>query len=170
MSDDSKLFLTDDIEFDGDKPAVEPTSRMLSWARNSALYRVEQRMMTEKQLRDAYMRKAREKFETISPAQIKALGGNAVDRLLSFLHQRPVTDRAKGLSQRKAQCRRASRIHSASDVVCQLRQDYCNVGFRLSPFLREACRHPAAHAHLDDLLRSESTLACRRRYCRESRR
>ncbi len=41
-------------------------------------------MMMEKQPRDAYMRKAREKFETTSPAQIKALGGNAVDRLLFF--------------------------------------------------------------------------------------
>lgn len=96
MSDDSKLFLIDGIEFDGDKPAVEPTSRMLSWARNPALYRLEQRMMTEKQLRDAVMRKAREEFETISQAQIKALGGKAVDRLLSFLHHRTVTDRAKG--------------------------------------------------------------------------
>lgn len=63
--------------FDGDKPAVEPTSRMLSWARNSALYRLEQPMMTEKQLCDTIMRKAREKFETISRAQIKALGGNS---------------------------------------------------------------------------------------------
>lgn len=77
ISDDSKILLTDDMGFDGDKPAVEPTSRMLSWARNSALYRLEQRMMTEKQLRDAIMRKARERFETISPAQIKALGGNS---------------------------------------------------------------------------------------------
>lgn len=93
MSDDSKLLLIDDIKFDGDKPAVEPTS-LLSWARNSALYQVEQRMMTEKQLRDAQMLKPRGKFETTSPAQIKALGGNAVDRLLSFLHQRTVTDRA----------------------------------------------------------------------------
>ena len=78
MSDDSDLFLTDDMEFDGDKPAVEPTSRMLSWARNSALYRLEQRMMTEKQLRDAIMRKARVKFETISAAQVRALGDFAV--------------------------------------------------------------------------------------------
>lgn len=78
MSDDSDLFLTDDMEFDGDKSAVEPTSRMLSWARNSALYRLEQRMMTEKQLRDAIMRKARVKFETISAAQVRALGDFAV--------------------------------------------------------------------------------------------
>ncbi len=78
MSDDSSPFLTDDMEFDGEAQAVEPTSRMLSWARNSALYRLEQRMMTERQLRDAIMRKAREKFEEISPAQVKALGEFAV--------------------------------------------------------------------------------------------
>ncbi|CAD0213242.1 RecX family transcriptional regulator [Agrobacterium tumefaciens] len=78
MSDDSSPFLTDDMEFDGEAQAVEPTSRMLSWARNSALYRLQQRMMTEKQLRDAIMRKAREKFEDIGPAQVKALGEFAV--------------------------------------------------------------------------------------------
>ncbi|MCZ4072309.1 recombination regulator RecX [Agrobacterium sp. LMR679] len=78
MNDDSSPFLTDDMAVDGDAPAVEPTSRMLSWARNSALYRLEQRMMTEKQLRDAIMRKAREKFEDISPAQVRALGEFAV--------------------------------------------------------------------------------------------
>lgn len=77
MNDDSSPFLTDDTAV-GDAPAVEPTSRMLSWARNSALYRLEQRMMTEKQLRDAIMRKAREKFEDISPAQVRALGEFAV--------------------------------------------------------------------------------------------
>ncbi|OVE87798.1 recombination regulator RecX [Agrobacterium tumefaciens] len=66
------------MALDGETPAVEPTSRMQSWARNSALYRLEQRMMTEKQLRDAIMRKAREKFEDITPAQVKALGEFAV--------------------------------------------------------------------------------------------
>lgn len=78
MNDDSSPFLADDMAMDGDTPAIEPTSRMLSWARNSALYRLEQRMMTEKQLRDAIMRKAREKFEDISPAQVRALGEFAV--------------------------------------------------------------------------------------------
>lgn len=78
MNDDSSPFLTDDMALDGDTEAIQPTSRMLSWARNSALYRLEQRMMTEKQLRDAISRKAREKFEDISAAQIKALGEFAV--------------------------------------------------------------------------------------------
>ncbi|NSZ65314.1 recombination regulator RecX [Agrobacterium tumefaciens] len=78
MNDDSSPFLSDDMALDGETQAIEPTSRMLSWARNSALYRLEQRMMTEKQLRDAITRKAREKFEDISHAQIKALGEFAV--------------------------------------------------------------------------------------------
>jgi len=55
-----------------------PTSRMLSWARNSTIYRLERRMMTEKQLFDAIARKAKQKFEDISDAQIKALADFAV--------------------------------------------------------------------------------------------
>lgn len=55
-----------------------PTPRMLSWARNSTIYRLERRMMTEKQLFDAITRKAKQKFEDISPAQLKALADSAV--------------------------------------------------------------------------------------------
>ncbi|ASS54863.1 recombination regulator RecX [Rhizobium leguminosarum] len=55
-----------------------PTSRMLSWARNSTVYRLERRMMTEKQLFDAIARKAKEKFEDISAAQLKAVADFAV--------------------------------------------------------------------------------------------
>lgn len=54
-------------------PSDIPTSRMLSWARNSTIYRLERRMMTEKQLFDAITRKAKEKFEDISAAQLKAV-------------------------------------------------------------------------------------------------
>jgi regulatory protein len=59
-------------------PSDIPTSRMLSWARNSAIYRLERRMMTEKQLFDAITRKAKEKFEDISAAQLKAIADFAV--------------------------------------------------------------------------------------------
>ena len=55
-----------------------PTSRMLSWARNSTIYRLERRMMTEKQLFDAIARKAKEKFEDISAVQLKAVADFAV--------------------------------------------------------------------------------------------
>ncbi|EJC68978.1 recombination regulator RecX [Rhizobium sp. 1AS11] len=59
-------------------PSEIPTPRMLSWARNSAIYRLERRMMTEKQLFDAITRKAKEKFEDISAAQLKAVADFAV--------------------------------------------------------------------------------------------
>jgi regulatory protein len=55
-----------------------PTVRMLSWARNSAAYRLAKRMMTERELSDAIMRKAKQKFEGISEAQLRALGAFAV--------------------------------------------------------------------------------------------
>jgi regulatory protein len=55
-----------------------PSSRMLSWARNSASYRLSRRMHTEKQLRDGISRKAREKFDPISDAQVQALAAFAV--------------------------------------------------------------------------------------------
>ncbi|MBY5388661.1 recombination regulator RecX [Rhizobium johnstonii] len=59
-------------------PSDIPTSRMLSWARNSTVYRLERRMMTEKQLFDAIARKAKEKFAGISAAQLKAVADFAV--------------------------------------------------------------------------------------------
>ena len=55
-----------------------PTPRMLSWARNSAAYRLGKRMHTEKQLSQAIARKAREKFEAISDEQVAALSAFAV--------------------------------------------------------------------------------------------
>ncbi len=55
-----------------------PSPRMLSWARNSTIYRIERRMHTERQLFDAIARKAREKFEGISDGQVRALADFAV--------------------------------------------------------------------------------------------
>ena len=55
-----------------------PTRRMLNWAKNSTLYRLEQRMMTERQLFDAICRKARQKFDGISPEQVRALADAAI--------------------------------------------------------------------------------------------
>jgi regulatory protein len=51
---------------------------MLAWARNSAAYRLGRRMHTEKQLRDAISRKARQKFEDITDEQVEALATIAV--------------------------------------------------------------------------------------------
>lgn len=58
--------------------APMPTARMYSWARNSAIYRLERRMHTEKQLHDAILRKAKQKFENIDPDHAKALADYAV--------------------------------------------------------------------------------------------
>jgi regulatory protein len=55
-----------------------PTPRMLSWARNSTIYRLERKMMTEKQLFDAITKKAKQKFEDISDEQIRAVADFAV--------------------------------------------------------------------------------------------
>jgi regulatory protein len=58
--------------------ADQPTPRMLSWAKNSAAYRLARRMMTERELADAIKRKARSKFEDISEAQVDALAEAAL--------------------------------------------------------------------------------------------
>jgi regulatory protein len=60
------------------EPSDIPTPRMLSWAKNSTLYRLERQMLTEKQLADAIRRKAKEKFDGISEAQIRACADFAV--------------------------------------------------------------------------------------------
>ncbi|SFB33940.1 regulatory protein [Rhizobium sp. NFR07] len=65
-----------------------PTARMFSWARNSTIYRLGRRMHTEKQLFDAIARKAREKFEPIGDAQVKALADSAV----SFANENKLLD------------------------------------------------------------------------------
>ena len=67
---------------DGD-PAPDPqpeapTKRMLSWARNSALYRLSRRMMTEHELAAAIIRKARTKFEGLSEEHARVLADVAV--------------------------------------------------------------------------------------------
>jgi regulatory protein len=66
---------TDDA---GEPRAVLPTARMFAWARNSAAYRLTKSMMTEKQLRDAIIRKARQKFEAIEDEHLQALAAEAV--------------------------------------------------------------------------------------------
>lgn len=71
-----ELFLTDE------PPATEvsdtPTPRMLTWAKNSTIYRLGRQMLTEKQLSDAIRRKAKEKFEGITEPQIRACAEFAV--------------------------------------------------------------------------------------------
>jgi len=65
-----------------DEPSDTPTPRMLSWTKNSTIYRLERQMLTEKQLSDAIRRKAKEKFDGITEAQIRA----CADFALKFAH------------------------------------------------------------------------------------
>lgn len=56
-----------------------PTDRMLTWAKNSAAYRLSRKMMTERELTMAIIRKAKQKFEDISDTQLAAVARAAVD-------------------------------------------------------------------------------------------
>lgn len=60
------------------EPSDTPTPRMLTWAKNSTMYRLGRQMLTEKQLSDAIRRKAKEKFEDITEPQIRACAEFAV--------------------------------------------------------------------------------------------
>lgn len=73
-----------------DEPAPGPTDRMLAWARNSSLYRLNRRMMTEHELFEALRRKALSKFEGIGDAMARQLAGHGVDfcRQHGFLNDR----------------------------------------------------------------------------------
>jgi regulatory protein len=72
------LYAIRDAMADEDVQSDTPTPRMQSWARNSTIYRLGRQMLTEKQLFDAISRKAKQKFEGISQAQIRALADLAV--------------------------------------------------------------------------------------------
>lgn len=65
-----------------EEPSDQPTPSMLSWAKNSTIYRIERQMLTEKQLADAIRRKAKAKFEGITEEQVRA----CADFALKFAH------------------------------------------------------------------------------------
>jgi regulatory protein len=71
------LFLPDEEPRPAETSDV-PTPRMLTWAKNSTIYRLGRQMLTEKQLFDAIRRKAKEKFDGISEPQIRACAEFAV--------------------------------------------------------------------------------------------
>jgi regulatory protein len=77
QDEETERDLYDDLS--GEAEASEPTNRMLSWAKNSAIYRLERQMMSEQQLAQAIAKKARQKFTGISAAQIEALSKHAVE-------------------------------------------------------------------------------------------
>jgi regulatory protein len=65
-------------ELSEEAQAALPTPRMLAWARNATLSRLERRMMTERELSEAIVKKARTKFEGISDEQLQAVAAAAV--------------------------------------------------------------------------------------------
>lgn len=77
QDDETERDLYSDI--DSPEEETEPSKRMLSWAKNSAIYRLERQMMSEHQLAQAIAKKARQKFTGISLAQIEALSKFAVE-------------------------------------------------------------------------------------------
>lgn len=66
-------------EQDDESGTSVPTARMLAWARNSTLYRLSRRMMTQRELTDAVRRKAKQKFEDISEVQLEAVAAAAIE-------------------------------------------------------------------------------------------
>ncbi|MDO9418091.1 recombination regulator RecX [Pararhizobium sp.] len=65
--------------FDDETQSDIPTARMLAWAKNSAIWRLARKMMSERELSDAISRKARAKFPDIGAAQLKAVAAFAVE-------------------------------------------------------------------------------------------
>lgn len=55
------------------------TTRMLNWARNSTVYRLSRRMMSERELADAIRRKAKQKFEDVSEEDLQVLVTTALE-------------------------------------------------------------------------------------------
>lgn len=78
------------IDQEDGRDMLVPTARMMSWARNSTLYRLSRRMMTERELGDAIRRKAKMKFEEISEAQLEAVVAASIEcgRQLGALNDR----------------------------------------------------------------------------------
>ncbi len=65
---------------DPDAPvAAGPTARMLSWVRNSCLYRLNQKMMSERELFEALRKKALSKFDGISPELAVTIARHGID-------------------------------------------------------------------------------------------
>ncbi|WP_306833209.1 regulatory protein RecX [Neorhizobium huautlense] len=52
---------------------------MLAWSKNSTIYRLSRRMMSERELSDAIKRKAKQKFEDISDEDLHVLANSALE-------------------------------------------------------------------------------------------
>ncbi len=85
-----------------------PTPRMLAWAKNSSLYRLNRRMMTEHELFEALRRKALTKFEGLEEEQARLLARHGVDfcKEHGFLNDRVYAEVKIGSATRSGRSRR----------------------------------------------------------------
>lgn len=88
--------------------AAGPSDRMFAWARNSSLYRLNRRMMTEHELFEALRRKALSKFEGIGDEIVRQLAGHGVDfcKQHGFLDDRQYAEIKTGSATRSGRSRR----------------------------------------------------------------
>lgn len=94
----------------------EPTPRMIAWVKNSCVYRLNQKMMTEHALSEALRRKALTKFEGISAdlaRRIAALG-------IAFCHEHRFLDDRAFAEIRAASANRSG--HSKRRIIRDLGQ------------------------------------------------
>ncbi len=153
---------------DDDEESLTPTPRMLAWARNSAAYRLSRKMMTERELATAIMRKARQKFEGISPPQLDALAASAID----FGRQMLVLDDANyavvkvrsSVSSGKSK-RLIARKLSEKGVEKQIIEDSLAETDDLAAglvFARKRAFGPFAKHEVDETHRAKTLAACAR--------
>ena len=64
---------------DDEKKPTVVTPRMTRWVKNSCVYRLNQKMMSEKQLFDALVRKARTKFDDMDAALARKVAQAGID-------------------------------------------------------------------------------------------
>lgn len=102
MTNDPESPLSDDAEPAG------PTPRMLAWAKNSSLYRLNRRMMTEHELFEALRRKSLTKFEDLSEEIARALAAYGVQfcKEHGFLDDRQYAEIKTGNAVRSGRSRR----------------------------------------------------------------
>ena len=102
MTNDAEHIPSDDAEPAG------PTPRMLAWARNSSLYRLNRRMMTEHELFEALRRKALSRFEDLPEEVARALAAHGVAfcKEHGFLDDRQYAEIKTGSAVRSGRSRR----------------------------------------------------------------
>ena len=144
-------------ELNDEAPVADaPTPRMFSWARNSTIYRLQKRMMTEKELRDAISRKAKEKFEGISETQVAMLAESAVrfgydQKAIDDTAYAAISTRSgmRGGKSKRSIAQKLSRKGVAGDTIETAVQDADDL-FAAVVFARKRAFGPFRRVDLDD--------------------